>query len=434
MKKKLIKEILEIGKIIHQELIYREKTTNQLNDLYNEINIIEEKINKTKDNNNKINKILNISLLNKLQSIFLKKNKEMSYIENNLPEFQKQNDIKEKELEKNLNLLIGQSNKNELLLTNKKEELFKIYEKCRKHSKSSEEYEHIIIVPEMMSICLESKITNEIDFIKKLKIVTHNTKLKNQKILREIDSYAKNLVILNSKKESSSNVELSTGDTGAKNSSFLSKHNAVLQQIETTNNINANNNNEENKSISSISMELETNLNLDELPSDDESLRFIDKVFDTKSNIKPIKNNLKSIISPLAISKSKKSTKKAEPIKIEKPIDYKKKEEELNEQIDIIKKEIENKKNKIEEIKNKKKNIEKEINDNKNNLTQALMKIKIIKEKIEFLKEQKEELSTNNKKGKLFRLLSINNIINNRNYCLIDNNNSNIYDKDTFRK
>jgi CRISPR/Cas system CSM-associated protein Csm2 small subunit len=73
MKKKLIKEILEIDKIIHQELIYREKTTNQLNDLYNEINIIEEKINKTKDNNNKINKILNISLLNKLQSIFLKK-------------------------------------------------------------------------------------------------------------------------------------------------------------------------------------------------------------------------------------------------------------------------------------------------------------------------------------------------------------------------
>ena len=66
--------------------------------------------------------------------------------------------------------------------------------------------------------------------------------------------------------------------------------------------------------MSSISMELETNLNLNELPSDDESLRFIDKVFDIKSNIKPIKNNLKSIIPPSTTSKIKKSSKKVEPI------------------------------------------------------------------------------------------------------------------------
>ena len=171
----------------------------------------------------------------------------------------------------------------------------------------------------MMSICLESKITNEIDFLTKLKILTNETKLTNEKIKKEIDSNVKNLIILNSKKDSSSNAELSTS---VKYSSLLSKHNAFLQQIEVINNFNMNNNNEENESMSSISMELETNLNLNELPSDDESLRFIDKVFDIKSNIKPIKNNLKSIISPLNTSKIKKSSKKVEPIKIEKPINY----------------------------------------------------------------------------------------------------------------
>ena len=325
MKKKLIKEILEIDKLNHQELIYKEKTTNKLNNLSNEINKIEEKINNMKNNDNKINKIINISMLNKLQSIYLKKSNEMSFIENNLPEFRKEKDLKEIELEKNLQLLIGQSNKNELLLSNKKEELFKLYEKCKKNMKISEEYEHIIISPEIMSICLESKISNEIDFIKKLKFFTHITKYKNEKILKEIDSNVKTLVIMNSKKESSSNADLSTG---LRNSSFLSKHNAIIQQIEVINNINTNktnNNNEDNETISSISMELETNLNIEELPSDDESLRFIDKVFDSKTKIKPIKNNIKSIISPINSSKIKISSKKVEPIKIEKPINLKKK-------------------------------------------------------------------------------------------------------------
>ena len=433
MKKKLIKEILEIDKLIHQELIHKEKTTNKLNNLYNEINKIEEKINNMKNNNNKINKIINISMLNKLQSIYLKKNNEMSFIENKLPEFQKKKDLKEIELEKNLQLLIGQSNKNELLLSNKKEELFKLYEKCKKNMKISEEYEHIIIAPEIMSICLESKITNEIDFIKKLKFFTHITKLKNEKYLKEIDSNVKTLVLINSKKDSSSNAELSTG---LRNSSFLSKHNAIIQQIEVLNNLNENktNNNDDNESMSSISMELETNLNIEQLPSDDESLRFIDKVFDIKSKIKPIKNNLKSIISPINSSKIKISSRKVEPIKIEKPIDYKEKEEDLKKEIDIIKKEIENKKKKIDEIKDRKNNLEKELNKNKNNLSQALIKIKIIKEKVEYLKKQIEDLSTNNKKGQLFRLISINNIINNRNYCLIDINDNSIYDQDTFRK
>ena len=41
--------------------------------------------------------------------------------------------------------------------------------------------------------------------------------------------------------------------------------------------------------------------------------------------------------------------------------------------------------------------LEKELNINKNNLNQTLIKIKIIKDKIEFLKRQKDDLSTNNK-------------------------------------
>ena len=146
----------------------------------------------------------------------------------------------------------------------------------------------------MMSIHLESKTNQEIEFMNKIKLITKKAKINNYKILKQIDSYLKTLTIMQSKKDSMSNAELSTG---IKNSSKNSKKNIIIQQLEVLNNINMNNFNEENDSTSSISMELETNLNLDELPSDDESLRFIDKVFDIKSNIKPIKNRIKSIMT-----------------------------------------------------------------------------------------------------------------------------------------
>ena len=129
-------------------------------------------------------------------------------------------------------------------------------------------------------------------------------------------------------------------------------------------------------------MELETNLNLDDLPSD-ESLRFIDKVFDTKSNIKPIKNQLKPTIYPPNATIPKEKTKKVEPIKIEKPVDYKSKEIDVINKINIIKKEIEDKKNEIEVIRNKKEKIEEKIKNNITTLNQNLIKIKIIKSQIE---------------------------------------------------
>ena len=71
-------------------------------------------------------------------------------------------------------------------------------------------------------------------------------------------------------------------------------------------NLNSNKIEKNNDSSSSISMEFETNLDFSNIPSNDESLYFIDKVIDIKSNIKPIKNDLKA---PQIL-------KYAEPIKI----------------------------------------------------------------------------------------------------------------------
>lgn len=212
----------------------------------------------------------------------------------------------------------------------------------------------------------------------------------------------------------------------------------ILQKLEFINNLNAKTNieNNENKSDSSISMEFETNLNLDELPSD-ESLRFIDKVFDIKSNVKPIKIELKTSMYPPNATIPKEQTKKVEPIKIEKPVDYKSKENDIINKIDIIKKEIEDKKNEIDKIKSKTKKVEKENNKVKKNIKRELMKIKIIGEKIEYLKKQMSDFSSKKKNGKYYGTYSINNMINNNNYCIINNinkENNAIYDMETFRK
>ena len=211
----------------------------------------------------------------------------------------------------------------------------------------------------------------------------------------------------------------------------------ILQKLEFINNLNAKTNieNNENKSDSSISMEFETNLNLDELPSD-ESLRFIDKVFDIKSNVKPIKIELKTSMYPPNATIPKEQTKKVEPIKIEKPVDYKSKENDIINKIDIIKKEIEDKKNKIEEIKNKKTKIDEKNKTSITTLNQILIKIKIIKSQIDIIKDQIEDFSNNKKNGKYYRIFSINNIINNRIYGSNNNNEDNnfLYDMDTLRK
>jgi hypothetical protein len=309
----------------------------------------------------------------------MKKNKEKTFIQNNLFLYKKQNEEKGIELEKKYKLLKEKSTKNEQIINKKKEELEKLYENFRRLSPNAEEQEKIIIPPETMSIYLESKSQMEIDFLNNIKTFIKMTKIKNDNILKEIDSHIKILTSLNSKKESSAEIS-----TGIKNSSHLENKDYILQKLEFINNLNTNVNIENNDKISSssISMELETNLNLDELPSD-ESLRFIDKVFDTKSNIKPIKNELKLAIYPPNDTIPKEEAKQVEPIKIEKPVDYKSKENDVINKIDIIKKEIEDKINEIEVIKNEKKKIEEKNKNNMATLNQILIKITIIKAQIE---------------------------------------------------
>ena len=431
MEKKLIKDILEIVKLLKNERKNKEKVNKELLNLNNQINLIEEKIQIKNICDNSPKKIINLSSLNNLYSIALKKNNKKSFIENNLFNFKKQNEEKVIKLEKNYNKLFEKSKKNEEKIEKMKEKYERIYEKARNQAKNlKNESELIIISPDIMSIYLESQTNKEIDFMNKINLITRKNKKKNEILLKQIDSYVKSLTTIKSKNESSSNLELSTG---IKNSSYFSKKNLFSHKLEVINN-NLNNSNEDNDSVSSISLEFETNLNLDELPSDDESLRFIDKVFDIKSNIKPIKNRIKSVLTPFN-PKNKEKLIKVEPIKIEKPIDYKIKEEDINKKIETIHKEINYKKYKIEEIKIKKNNIEKENFKNEIKLKKTLAKIKIIKDQIEYLKKQMENLLANNKKGKYYRILSINNIINNRNYCLFDDiENNSICDKDTFRK
>ena len=84
MKKKLVKEILEIDKQLKNEKKHKEKINIELQKLQFEINSIEAKIKNTSKKSN----IINLSNLYKLYSIAVKKSNEKIYIENNISEFQ----------------------------------------------------------------------------------------------------------------------------------------------------------------------------------------------------------------------------------------------------------------------------------------------------------------------------------------------------------
>ena len=430
MKKQLIKEIFDLNKVLKNEQKKNQDNINELNHLEQEIKPIEDKTNNIIEKKNENDKISKLSTLDKLYETSMKKNREKIFIEYNLSQFQKENDNKEAKLQKYFKDLLDKETKNDELIEKKTNELLDEYDKVQRYFPDEKKQEQYVISPETMSIHMFSKITTEIDFMNLIRKQTKNTKIKNDKIQREIDLYLKKLYTLRSKKDSSL-AEMSTA--AAKNSSHLEKKNYIFQQIENiNNNTNCNMNNED--SISSISMELETNLDLDNLPSNDESLRFIDRVFDIKSNIKPIKNKLKTDYFPPTASKEK--TRKAEPIKIERPVDYKTKGENLEKEINEIKNEIEKKKKKMEDLKEKRKKIEEDNINKEDNLKHAYMKIKIIKDQIDFIKKQIEDFNKNKENGEYYKIYSINNIINNRNYYLynINNANNNISDLETFRK
>ena len=255
-----------------------------------------------------------------------------------------------------------------------------------------------------MSLNMISKINAEINFMNSIKEETKKIKLKNEQILNELD---KNLITLNTLKKKKSEREREKRDssynelsTAAKNSSNYDKRNYFFQQqqMETSNNKNMssnknnnkyNNNNNINEISSSMSLELETDLNLDNLPSNVESFRFIDKVYDIKSNIKPIKNNfIEKKCYPPSASIPKEMTKKVQPIKVKRPTDYNIKNNQINIDIINIKKEINEKKKLINEIKIKRKKIKEKNIIKKKNLKK---KKKNEKNQYMFVKKKQEK-------------------------------------------
>ena len=444
MKKQLIKEITDINKLIKNELKIKSDLDIKIDTLEQEINIIEEKFeSKIKDIKNPEN-IPKLSKLNKLFFTSLRKNKEKTYIQYYLKNFQKENDIKIKTLQKKFQELKDKDNKMQNLLEKKKDELINEYSKVERYFPEDKKQEKYIIPPETMSLHMISKINSEMDFIQALKNEKQKIKSANENIIKQIDNNRNILNLLKTKKErrESSYNEMSTTAKISSNKNHIFPQ----PQLETNNNINnvENNNNNENSSSSIITLDIVTNLNLDNLPSNDESLRFIDIVPQVKSNIKPIKNNFEEKkYYPPSASIPKELTKKAEPIKVVKPLDYKIRNEQILKDITNIKKEIENKKINIENFKEKRKKIEEENAKKKQNLKHANMKIKIIKDQIEVLKKQIDEFRKKNEKNgvgqcaqnmEFCKMYSICNIINNKSYYLSNVNDENFGELNTLRK
>ena len=423
MKKQILKEILDTNKSLKNELKVKSEKYNEIKNLEKEIMIIEEKIEQDFKDKAEYKKFPKVSTVQNLYKSLIKTSKEKTFIEYNLMNFQKENENKESQLQAKLKALLDKSNSNNELIETKIEELDEYYKLIIRNIGDGKVQEQYIISPEKISVNNCSNIATEIDFIRNLKMETKNIKSKNDQIFKDIESELKKL---------SSNLgEMSTAP--GKNSSHLEKKNYVFQipdnQLNPINNDNLD-------SSSSISMELDTNLYYDKLPSEDESLRFIDKVFDIRSNVKPIKLQLKEDFYPPCATIKKEETKKVEPIKVGKPIDYKLKVDKIEDEINHIKKEVENKNKKIEEIREKKKKLEEENIKKENNIKHALTKIEIINDQINFIKKQMDDFKLNKENGEYFNTFSINNIINNRNYYLYNINSANnkISDLETYRK
>ena len=431
MKKQILKEILDTNKSLKNELKVKSEKHNEINKLEKEIMIIEEKIKEDFKDKKEYNKFPKVSTVQKLYKSLIKESSEKTFLEYNLLNFQKENESKELQLQAKLKKLLDKSNLNNEVIEKKIEELDEYYNQIIRNVGDGKIQEQYIISPEKISVNNCSNIATEIDFMRNLRMETKNIKAKNDQIFKEIESELKLFYELRAKKESTNVAELSTAP--GKNSSHLEKKNYIFQLPD--NQLNAINNDNLDSS-SSISVELETNLYYDKLPSEDESLRFIDKVFDIKSNVKPIKLQLKEDFYPPCATIKKEQTKKVEPIKVGKPIDYKIKEDKIEKEIIQIKNETENIKKKIEEIREKKKKLEEENLKKENNIKHALTKIEIINDQINFIKKQIDDFKINKENGEYFNTFSINNIINNRNYYLynINSANNNISDLETYRK
>jgi len=414
MKNKLKKEILDITKQIKNEQKIRTELNNELIKYEKEIQSINNKIKNSSEFNNNNSKL---SKLEKFYKLIIQRNKEKTTIEYNYDNYFSENKTKEQEYQKNYKNLLLKKNENEKLISKKIIELKN--EKGRKKI-GKKKLEHYIIPPEMTSMHMFSKIPAEIHFMEIIRNQTKNIKEENEKILKEIETQIRVYNLLKTKKDSSIMAELSTD----KNSPQY-----IFQQLD-----NINNKNEVKGNYnSSLSIELDSNINMDNLPSEDESLKFIDKVFSPTKNIKPIKNKYNSIANSSMKISTNKNDKMAEPIKIKRYIDYKTGGEEIQKKIDVLKKEIETKKIKYKEIYDKRKTIEEEFKEQEKHLKHAFTKIKIIQDQINVIQKQIEEIN-NSQNNEYVRKYSYINIINNKYYYLSDINNvNNKSEVDTFR-
>ena len=454
MKKQLIKEITDINKLIKNEQKNKLDLDLKLESLELEINSIEEKFKSQISDSTNYENYPKISKLKKLYETSLRKNQEKTFIQYNLSSFQKENELKVKNLQKKIHELIEKENKNQILIEKKIEELNNEITKAGHYFSNDKKQEKYIISPETMSLHMISKINSEIDFMKALKEKTHNVKTQNEQILTQIEN---NINILNSLKSKKDRRESSYNETSTAAKISSHKYQFISPvQIESAKIINTNPNNNNNINYynnnnydvdSSMSLEIETDINLDSLPSNDESLRFIDKVCDIKSKINPIKNNYEEKkYYPPSASIPKEQTRLAQPIKVEKPLDYKIKNNQIEKDIEDIKKEIEDIKTNIENFKEKRKKIEDETIKKEQNLKHACTKIKIINDQIKVINEQINEFekykqnhninNINNNNKILSRIYSIYNIINTRNFYLYNSkeNNNNISNKNTIKK
>ena len=405
MNKKLQKEISNLEKLHKTESTLKTDKENQLSSLEPKISAIESKIQKVIPNQSEYQKLPKLSLLEKLYSFSIDKTKEKISMEINYEDLKKENKQKEIELEKTLKKLQELDSINTKEIENRKEDLSEILNKQAGHL----DKQHYIISPEQMSLYLTSPLALAKNLKDVLLGILKETKNKNLKLLKEIDTLSKKLNKMKNKKESDAG-DLSTT---AKNSSVVENKlnflkNETNRDTDKQPQLFSNNNIEKcNDSLSSISMELETNLNLDNLPSKDESLRFIDKVIDIKSNIKPIKNSYEA---PQVL-------KYSEPIKIIGPINYKEKTLNLEEKINEKKMEIDKIKKKLEEIKENKIKIRGENQKILKNVAHAKTKINIINAQIEVVKNQINEFNQkNNKDEKYLKMYSLKNIVNNHEY------------------
>ena len=404
MNKKLQKEISNLEKLHQTESTLKTDKENQISSLESKISAIESKIQKCITNQSEYEKFPKLSLLEKLYNYSIDKMKEKILMELNYEHLKKENKQKEIELEKTLKKLQELNSSNSKKIEKKIEDLSEILKK----QTGDLDKQHYIISPEQMSLYLSSPLALAKNLKDILLGTLKETKNKNLKLLKEIDTLTKKLNKIKNKKESDAG-DLSTT---AKNSSAAENRlnflkNETNRDIE-RNNLLSNNNIEKcNDSLSSISMELETNLDLYNLPSKDESLRFIDKVIDIKSNIKPIKNSFEG---PQIL-------KYSEPIKIEGPINYKEKALNLDEKIEDKKIEIDKIKKKLEEIKEKKIKVRGENQKILKNVAHAKTKIDIINAQINVVKNQINEFNKkNNSDGKYLKMYSLKNIVNNHEY------------------